>query len=72
MSYIPCASNEKIWITDGFLAPIVGKGLIFHFEGLTLHIMLHVSRMFFNLLSRRKLTRELNYKVIFLPDSVSF
>ena len=62
MSYIPCAGNEKIWIADGSLAPIAEKGLIFLFEGLTLHNVWHMLRISYNLLSISKLTHELNYK----------
>ena len=42
MSYIPCAENEKRRIAYGYLAPIVDKGQISLFEGLTLHNVLHV------------------------------
>ena len=72
MSYIPCVGNEKIRIANGSLAPIVRKGLIFPFEGLTLLNVLHMPRISYNLLPRSKLTHELNYKAIFLPDFVSF
>ena len=72
MSYILWAGNVKIQIVDGSLAPIVGKGLVFPFEGLTLHSVLHVPQISYNLLSISKPTRELNCKAIFLPDSVSF
>ena len=36
ISYASCASNEKIWIVDGFLAPIAGKGQIVPFDDLAL------------------------------------
>ncbi|TYK23223.1 DNA damage-inducible protein 1 isoform X3 [Cucumis melo var. makuwa] len=42
VSYTPCASNEKIWIADGSLAPIAGKGqgrlpvLIVYVDGIVL------------------------------------
>ena len=72
MSYIPCARNEKIKIVDGSLASIAGKGQISLFDGLSLHNVLHVPRILYNLLSISKITRELNCKVTFLLDSVSF
>ena len=70
--YIPCAGNEKIRIADGSLAPIVGKWQISFFYGLSLHNVLHVPQISYNLLSISKITHELNCQVIFLPDSVSF
>ena len=72
MSYIACVGSEKIQITYGFLAPIVDKGLVFPFEGLTLHNVLHVPQISYNLLSISYLTRELNYKGLFLPNFVLF
>ena len=43
--YIICAGNEKIIMVDGSLAPIAGKGQISSFEGLSLHNVLHVSKV---------------------------
>ena len=54
------------------MASIAGKRLIFPFEGLTLHHVLHVPRISYNLMYISKLTCELNFTSIFLPDSVSF
>ena len=64
--------NKKIRIADGSLAPIARKGHISLFDGFSLHNMLHVPRISYNLLSISKITRELNCKATFLPDSVSF
>ena len=72
LSYIPCAGNERIRIADGSLAPIAGKGKIYPCAGLSLHNVLHVPRLSYNLLSISKITHEWNCKAIFLPDSVSF
>ncbi|TYK31568.1 splicing factor, arginine/serine-rich 19 isoform X2 [Cucumis melo var. makuwa] len=72
VSYILCASNEKIRITDGSLALIAGKGQSFPFEGVSFRNVLHVSKFSYNLLSISKITRDLNYKATFLPDFVSF
>ena len=72
VSYIPCAGNETIRIADGSLAPVAGKGKISPCAGLSLHNVLHVPKLSYNLLSISKITHELNCKAIFLPDSVSF
>ena len=72
MSYIPCACNETIRIADDSFALIVGKGKISPSIGLSLHNVLHVTKISYNLLSISKITHELNYKAIFLSDSVSF
>ena len=72
VSYIPCAGNETIRIADGSLAPIAGKGKVSPCAGLSLHNVLHVPKLSYNLLSISKITHELNCKAIFLPDSVSF
>ena len=58
VSYISCNRNEKIRIVDGFLALIVGKGQIFLFDKFSLHNVLHVSRISYNLLSISKITHE--------------
>ena len=71
-SDLPCAGNERIRIADGSLAPIAGKGKISPCAGLSLHNVLHVPRLSYNLLSISKMTHEWNCKAIFLPDSVSF
>ncbi|KAA0048290.1 reverse transcriptase [Cucumis melo var. makuwa] len=72
VSYISCARNEKIRIVDGSLVPIVGEGHISLFNGFSLHNVLHVPRISYNLLAISKITRELNCKATFLLDSVSF
>ncbi|TYK26198.1 Retrovirus-related Pol polyprotein from transposon TNT 1-94 [Cucumis melo var. makuwa] len=71
VSYIPCASNETIRIAYGSLTPIAGKGKISPYVELSLYV-LHMSKISYNLLSISKITYELNYKAIFLPDFVSF
>ena len=72
MSYVPCAGNETIKIADDSLAPIAGKGKISPCAGLSLHDVLHVPKISYNLLSISKITRDLNCKATFLHDSVSF
>ncbi|KAA0057242.1 ty3-gypsy retrotransposon protein [Cucumis melo var. makuwa] len=54
VSYTPCASNEKIRIADGSLAPIAGKGQIVLFDGFSLQNVLHVPKLSYNLLSIRR------------------
>ena len=60
MSYIPCVGNENIRIVDGSLAPIAGKGQISLFDGFSLHNVLHVPQISYNLMSISKITHELN------------
>ena len=54
------------------MAPIAGKRQISLSNGFALHNVLHVPQISYNLMSISKITRELNYKETFLPDSVSF
>ena len=70
MFYIPCAGNKLIRIADGFLAPIAGKEKISPCTRLSLHNVLHVSKIFYNLFSISKIILELNCKAMFLSDSV--
>ena len=72
ISYILRASNEKIIIVYGSLAPIARTEQIFPFEALSLQNVLHMPKTSYNLLSTSKTTHELNCKATFLPDSVSF
>ncbi|KZV37837.1 hypothetical protein F511_10867 [Dorcoceras hygrometricum] len=58
-SYIPCAGNQKIKIADGTLSAIAGQGTIVISQTITLHNVLHVPKLSCNLLSIRKLTRDL-------------
>ena len=72
MFYIPCVGNEKIIVDDWFLAPIVEKGQISSFDGLSLHNVLHVLQISYNLLSISKIVHELYCKTTILLDSISF
>ncbi|KAA0046032.1 Beta-galactosidase [Cucumis melo var. makuwa] len=72
ISYASCASNEKIRIADGSLAPIAGKGKIVPFDGSALQNVLHVPKLSYNLLSISNIACELHCKVIFLPESINF
>ncbi|KAL0543619.1 hypothetical protein IC582_018719 [Cucumis melo] len=66
------ADNEKIRIVDSSLVPIAGKGQIVPFDGFALRNVLHVPKLFYNLLSISNITRELHCKAIFLLESVYF
>ncbi|TYK01384.1 Cysteine-rich RLK (RECEPTOR-like protein kinase) 8 [Cucumis melo var. makuwa] len=72
VSYTLCASNEKIRIANGSLAPIAGKGQIVLFDGFSLQNVLHVPKLSYHLLSISKITPELHCKATFLPESVCF
>ncbi|KAL0539854.1 hypothetical protein IC582_024075 [Cucumis melo] len=72
VTYTPCAGNEKIQIVDGFFTSIAGKGQIVLFDVFSLHNVLHVPKLSYNLLSISKITRELYCKATFLPESVFF
>ena len=72
VSYTFCAGNEKIWIADGSFALIFGIGQTVPSDGLVLQNVLHVSKLSYNLLSIRKITRELHCKTTFLLESVCF
>ncbi|KAA0037322.1 reverse transcriptase [Cucumis melo var. makuwa] len=72
VTYTPCAGNEKNRIVDGSLAPIAGKGQIVLYDGFSLHNVLHVPKLSYNLLSISKITRELHCKATFLPESICF
>ena len=71
MLYIPCVDNDTFRIADGSLAPIAGKGKISTYTEISLHNVLHMPIISHNLLSISKITHELNYKAIFLPNSIS-
>ncbi|KAL0557130.1 hypothetical protein IC582_005648 [Cucumis melo] len=68
----PVPVMKKIWIADGSLAPIAGKGQIVLFNGFSLQNILHVPKLSYNLLSISKITHELHCKATFLPESVCF
>ena len=72
MSYIPSAKNKTIRIANDSLTSIAGKRKIYPCAGLSLHNVLHVAKLSYNLLSISNITHELNCKAIFLSDSISF
>lgn len=62
-TYQPCAGNKKIIIEDGFLSAIAGTESIVISHSLTLHNILHVPKLSFNLLSISKVTNDLKCQV---------
>ena len=58
-SYSPCVGNKKIKIVDGSLYVIADMGSVIISPTLTLHKILHVPNLSFNLLSISKLTSDL-------------
>ncbi|KAL0556977.1 hypothetical protein IC582_005495 [Cucumis melo] len=72
VSYTSCSGNEKIRIANDSLALIARKGQIVLFDGFSLHNVLHVPKLSYNLLSISTITRELHCKATFLPESVCF
>lgn len=55
--------SQKIKVADATLAAVAGQGTIVH-TPISLTYVLHVSKLFVNLLSIPKITRDLNCKVI--------
>ena len=71
LSYIPCLGNQKVYIANGSLTPISGKGNILVTHNITLSSVLHVLNMSCNLLSINKLKKSQNCSItFFLADRV--
>ena len=64
-TYLPCPSSRKIATTDGSLTTIVGVGDVKLGPSLILKNVLHVPRLFTNLVSIKKLTQDLRCNVVF-------
>lgn len=62
---------KELGFVDGSFAPMANKGLISSFDGLILENVLHVPKIFYNLLSISKLTRNLLSSYL-LTCTVSF
>lgn len=65
-SYTPCAGNQKVKIADGSSANVAGKGTVSLSSCLTLHDVLHVPHLSYNLLSVSKLTSDHNCQINFV------
>lgn len=72
VSYTPCPSSRKITIADGSVTTVAGQGDIFINNSLTLKNVQHVPKLFTNLLSIRKLTKDSKCSVIFILLVVYF
>ena len=57
ISYYPCPSSKKITMVDGSLTTVVGQEDIFLNKNLTLKNVLHVPKLFTNLISIQKLSQ---------------
>jgi hypothetical protein len=71
-SYQPCPSNKKIIVVDGSLTTIAGQGTIPLNPVFTLKRVLHVPNLTANLLSIRKLIKDINCSVTFFLDHCIF
>lgn len=59
-SYNPCSGRQKVNVADGTLSSVAGKGRIPISKDLSLDNALHVPKLSCNLLSIRKITKDLN------------
>ena len=50
-SYTPCLGTPKVHIAQGSIALVAGKGYVLLSDQLTLHSVLHVPELAYNLLS---------------------
>lgn len=56
LSYTPCSSHKKITIADRSSTTVAGQGDIYISDSLMLKNVLHVPKLFANLVSIQKLT----------------
>ena len=71
-SYIPCNDGQKIKIADGTLSSVAGKGTVSFSDSLELNSVFYVLNLSCNLLSVRKLTKDLNCTAKFFPSCCEF
>ena len=71
-SYNPCSSHKKITIADGSITTVAGQGDIYISDSITLKNVLHVPKLFANLVSIQKLTKDSNCSVTFFPSHCVF
>ena len=64
-NYNPCPSNKKIATADGSLTTVADQGEIKIQPFLVLKNVLHVPKLFTNLVSIHKLTQDMNCSVIY-------
>ena len=65
ITYSPCSSSKKITLANGSLTTVASQGDIILNNHLTLKDVLHVPKLFTNLISIQKLTLDNNYSVNF-------
>jgi len=68
ITYTLCPSARKITMADGSLTTVVGQGNVPINSHLTLKNVLHVPKLFTNLVSIQKLTIDSNCNIIFYPS----
>jgi len=68
ISYNPCPSSRKITVVDGALTTIAGQGDVLLNEHLTLKNVLHVPKLFANLISIQKLIEDTNCSAFFYSN----
>ena len=71
-SYIPSNDGQKIKIADGTLSSVAGKGTVSFSDSLELNSVFYVLNLSCNLLSVRKLTKDLNCTAKFFPSCCEF
>ena len=71
-SYTPRSGRDRVRIADGSSAPIMGCGTINCTPSLSLSSVLHVPNFPVDLLSVSSITKSLNCRVCFYPDSFIF
>ena len=71
-TYNLCPSNKKITTTDGSLATVADQREVHLNKSIVLKNVLHVPKLSTNLVSIHRLTKELNYHVIFYPSHCVF
>nr|KYP63418.1 hypothetical protein KK1_017987 [Cajanus cajan] len=64
-TYFPCPSNKKIATADGTLITVAGIGNIHINPFITLKNVLHVPKLYTNLISVQKLTNDISCNVVF-------
>ncbi|TYH91972.1 hypothetical protein ES332_A13G150700v1 [Gossypium tomentosum] len=72
VSYTPFSSNRKITIADGSVSTVAGQSDIAINKALTLSNVLHIPKLFTNILSIQKITKGSNCSVVFYPNRCVF
>ncbi len=68
----PCKRWNNVRVANGSLAPISGIGYVNCIPNIALSSVLHVPNLPINLLSVNSLTKDLNYKGIFVLIFATF